>query len=125
VLDDESTPETRTSPQSQRNWWRFRFPWVKTAVGTPTADDETVLIDNLTDEEWVLHLSFHALGTVAPHRQQTIKIVKWQMLTARQFHAPLGTEYLTADLTPRVKAVEIRHDARHGQLAYYLHPVPR
>ena len=121
ILDTPSpAPEPQPAPQRQGLRERFRLPRTKTAVATPMGDEETVVIANRTDEEWTLHLGYHALGTVASQAEREIRVARWQMLTARQVTAPLGAEYLIADLTPAIQCVEIRYDAHHGQLAYYL-----
>jgi hypothetical protein len=125
VLDDPSAAVPQPAPRLFRHRWRFRFPWVKTAVGAPI-DDEGLLIDNRTGDAWRLHLGYRDLGTVAPYRQRLVTVSRAGMLMARQLHAPTGTEYLMLPLTPRVRAVEIRRDSRQGKtLAYELHAVER
>jgi len=114
----DAGPRTPANSTTGRRAGPLPSALTRTAVATPTDDEETVLIANKTDKEWTLHLDYHALDTVASRAEWEIRVAKWQMFTAHQVTAPLGAEYLTADLTPAIRCVEIRYDAHHGQLAY-------
>jgi hypothetical protein len=121
---DEAAPSLipEPAPQLQRHWWRFRFPWTKTAVGAPLGDEQ-LLIDNQTPEVWTLHLGYHALGPLAPHRQRYVTVATGGLLTARPLHAPVGTAYLTLYVVPAVRVVEIRAVGAKGAAQYELHAV--
>ena len=118
---EESPPETAPGPRRGRPWWRFLFPWPRgrTRNAAP-ADDDALLVDNRTAEVWALHLGYRDLGTVPPHQRRRERVVKTGMLTARVVDAPVGTGYLTAWLTPSVRAVEIRGEPMRGQPLYEL-----
>jgi hypothetical protein len=106
------------SPRPRRSWWRFLFPWVRTAVGAPT-DDDRLVVDNRTDFPWMIHLGYRRLGTVAPHTTLVEQVVKVGVLSARQADAPVGTEYLTIWLTPTAHVVQIL-DLGHEEGLYEL-----
>ncbi|MBV9281291.1 MAG: hypothetical protein JOZ41_14520 [Chloroflexi bacterium] len=106
------------SPRARRSWWRFLFPWIRTAVGAP-ADDDRLIVDNRTDLAWMIHLGYRRLGRVAPHTTLAERVVKAGMLSARQADAPVGTEYLTIWLTPTTQVVQIL-DLGHEEGLYEL-----
>lgn len=106
-----------TAPQRQPNRWRYRFPWVKTAVGAPLYDDE-LLIDNRTPHAFALWHAYHALGVVDAHSQRTVRLVKSGLLSARQLIAPPGADYLLISLNPEARGVAIC-DISGGGEGYY------
>lgn len=116
---DEPPP---TQPRRRRQWWKWRFPWVKTAVGAP-ADDEPLLIVNATNEAWALSLGYRDLGVLPPHDEYSFEVVKVGLLSARQPNAAPGTPYLTLALTPRVSVVEIGARVVQGETLYGLSTV--
>lgn len=113
---DPEAPATRT--RTRRRWWRFRFPWVKTAVSAPT-DDDQLLIDNTTDREWAIHLGYRELGIVAPETRRLYRVVKQGTLSARRVDAPPGDSYLILHIRPNVHAVQIL-DISGGERFYEL-----
>jgi hypothetical protein len=100
------------------------FPWVKTAVGAPTEDDD-LLIVNATDEAWMLWLGYRSLGIVPPRVEWAITIARPGLLSARRVGAPVGTEYLTLPLTPAVRAVQIAGTLVAGETPYILRAIER
>ena len=119
---DEAVPvddPPPTQPQRRRQWWRWRFPWVKTAVGAPLGD-EPLLVVNSTGESWALALGYHDLGVLPPHDQYAFEVSKAGLLSARQPNAPSGTPYLTLTLAPRISAVEIYGDTLAEATLYGL-----
>jgi hypothetical protein len=104
----ESPPQRppQTGTRRRRRWFRFRFPWIKTAVSAPSDDDE-LLVLNQTDLGWLLHLGYRDLGAISPHDARLYRVVKAGLLTARQVDAPVGTEYLTMSLGPAIQVVAI------------------
>ena len=122
--DDAVDTPPETAPRLQRQWWRFRFPWVKTAVGAPTEDDD-LLIVNATDEAWMLSLGYRTLGMVPPRVEWVVAIVRTGLLSARRVGAPVGTEYLTLSLTPAVRAVQIASTVLPGETSYILRVIER
>lgn len=121
AIDDPPPP---TAPRRRRHWWRWRFPWVKTAVSAPL-DDQPLLIRNRTDEAWALSLNYHDLGVLPPHDQYSFSVVKRGLLCARQPQAPIGTAYLTLALKSSISTVEIDCDLLQGQMLYDLRPLTR
>lgn len=113
---DEPPP---TEPQRRRQWLKWRFPWVKTAVGAP-AGEEPLLIVNSTAEAWALSLGYHDLGVLPPHEEYSFEVVKVGQFRARQPNAPSGTPYLTLSLRPAISAVEISGDTVQGETLYGL-----
>lgn len=128
VVDYPPTEETRdppqTAPQRRRAWWRFRFPWTRTAVSGPVADDD-LLIVNMTEETWALTLGYRDLGTMPPYDRQEVNVVRKGRLCAHRVDAPADTDPLTLALTPAVRAVEIGGAVRHGVTVYHLRAIER
>ena len=124
LTDDAVDMPPETAPRLQRQWWRYMFPWVKTAVGAPTEDDD-LLIVNATDEAWMLSLGYRALGMVPPRVEWAITVARIGLLSARRVGAPVGTEYLTLSLTPTVRAVQIANTALPGETPYILRAIER
>jgi len=104
IVDPDAPPATRT--RARRRWWRFRLPWVKTAVSAPTDDDE-LLIDNTTEREWVLYLGYRNLGIIPANSQAVYRVAKIGLLTARRVDAPVGERYLTLHISPSVRIIQI------------------
>ena len=129
VLDRPSTDDAvdmppETAPQLRRQWWRYMFPWVKTAVGAPTEDDD-LLIVNATDEAWILWLGYRSLGMVPPRLEWTMTVARPGLLSARRVGAPVGTEYLTLSLTRAVHAVQIAPTVLPDETPYILRVIER
>lgn len=101
---------------------RFRFPWTRTAVSSPVADDD-LLIVNMTEETWALSLGYHDLGTMPPYERQEVNVARKGRLYARRVAA--DTDPLTLALTPAVRAVEIGGAVRHGVTVYHLRAIER
>ena len=122
--DDAVDMPPETAPQLRRQWWRYMFPWVKTAVGAPTEDDD-LLIVNATDEAWILWLGYRSLGMVPPRLEWTITVARPGLLSARRVGAPVGTEYLTLSLTRAVHAVQIAPTVLPDETPYILRVIER
>ena len=122
--DDAVDMPPETAPQLRRQWWRYMFPWVKTAVGAPTEDDD-LLIVNATDEAWILWLGYRSLGMVPPRVEWAITVAKTGLLSARRLVAPVGTEYLTLSLTRAVRAVQIAGTVLPDETSYILRMIER
>jgi len=121
---DSPTMSPRTSPKRWRNLWRFRFPWVKTAVSAPT-DDEELLVENLTGRTWQVHLGYRGLGAIAPESQRRYQVVKSGTLSVRQMDAPVGGEYLTAEVNRSTWVVQIYDLSPEGEGVYDLRVLGR
>ena len=119
IVDPPTDAAPPTAPRLRRQWWRFRFPWVKTAIGAPTSDDE-LLIDNATDDAWSLYLGYRDLGTVEPRDQRLVQVVKTGLFSARQSVAPAGTAYITIPIRPAVHTVRIRQERVDNNTLYDL-----
>jgi hypothetical protein len=124
ILDrpPQAPPPTLPAAEPKRPWWKRYFPWTspQTRIAGPT-DDGELLLDNRTDDTWALHLGYRALGPIAPHTRQHVRVVKSGMLTARPAAAPAGADYLIASLHPHVHTVQIRHSVVQGVSVYDLH----
>lgn len=120
--DDDAPPRTKT--RRRRHWWRWRFPWIKTAVSAPV-DDEPLLIVNATDEAWALSLSYRDLGIVRSHEHRAVYVVRTGILQARRADAPGDEGYLTLPITHRTQAVQIACRVLDGEALYSLWPVER
>lgn len=116
LADPNAPPATDT--RTRRRWWRFRFPWRRTAVSAPTNDDE-LLIDNTTDVPWALHLGYRNLGIIDPDSRALYRVVKSGLLSARRVDAPVGDGYLTLALPPGARIVQIL-DISGGERFYDL-----
>lgn len=108
ALDDP--PETAT--HRQRHWLRYLFPWVKTAVGAPIADDALIIM-NETNYTWLCTAGFHTLGPVPPHEDKATSVVRKGTLTARRLDVP-DADPLTVAMTPSVRVVQIASDTIDG-----------
>ena len=117
-----SSPRTGTKPQ--RNLWRFRFPWVKTAVSAPTDDDE-LRIENLTTRTLTLYLGYRSLGRIEPESQRVFHVVKTGVLQARPVDPPVESEYLTADIRPATWVVQICRGLEEEEDLYELRVLGR
>lgn len=84
--DVDGEPVTETEPERRLDRWRYRFPWVKTAVDAPI-DGDRLLIDNQTDRAWKLWHRFREIGMVAEGTQKRVRVVKAGLLTAQQLPA--------------------------------------
>ena len=128
VVDYPPTKETgdppQTAPRRRRAWWRFRFPWTRTAVSGPVADDD-LLIVNMTDEAWALSLGYRDLGSLPPYERQEVNVARKGRLCARRVDPPADRDPLTLALTPTVRAVEIGGAVRHGVTVYHLRAIER
>jgi hypothetical protein len=105
-LPSSLPPVPETAPQRQPNRWRYRFPWVKTAVSAPIYDDE-LTIDNQTDFTWQLWHDYHSLGLVPPRGLRRRRLVKAGTISARRLPAPTGEEYIFVSLNPTAAEVRI------------------
>src|SRR5579875_2538087 len=105
---DRSFPEAvpETEPRLQPNRWRYRFPWVKTAVGAPLYDN-VLLVINQTNRSWLLHHGCHCLGTIAPLADRRFRLVKSGIFTAIQMPAPADAEYIVVQLKESARAIRI------------------
>lgn len=112
-------PSPGTKGKPQRNLWRFRFPWVKTAVSAPTDDDE-LRIENLTSRTWALYLGYRSLGRIEPETQRVFHVVKSGLLQVRPVDPPLGSEFLTADIRPATWVVQICRGLEEEEEVYEL-----
>lgn len=117
---DAAKVPPRTAPRYRRAWWRF--PWTRTAVSGPVADDD-LLIVNMTDELWALSLGYRDLGTMPPYERQEVNVVRKGLLSTRRVDPLADTEPLTLALTPAVRAVEIGAAVRHGVTVYHLRAI--
>lgn len=100
----DPVPEPR--PDLQPNRWRFRFPWVKTAVSAPSYNGE-ILIANRTYETWLLWHNYHNLGLLDPGDTRLVRLVRAGTLSARQLVADVSSEYLLLSLSPDLAGAEI------------------
>ncbi len=121
---EETHDPPQTAPRCRRACWRFRFPWTRTAVSGPVADDD-LLIVNMTDEIWALSLGYRDLGSLPPYERQEVNVVRKGWLSARRVDQPAATDPLTLALTPTVRAVEIGAAVRHGVTVYHLRVIER
>jgi len=122
--DDAVGTPPGTQPRRRRAWWRYLFPWTRTAVSAPLADDD-LLIVNTTDEAWALSLGYRDLGTMPPRDRQVVNVVRQGLLHARRVGAPADTAPLTLALTPSVRAVEINCVVLQGMTLYHLAAIER
>jgi hypothetical protein len=111
-----ATPEPH--PYLQPDGWRFRFPWVKTAVSAPTYDGE-LLIANRTDATWLLWHNYHSLGLLDAGAERRVGLVRAGTVSARKLVADVNSEYLLLSLSPDLQAAEIV-DVSPGEGAYVL-----
>lgn len=121
---DDAVESPRTAPRRRRAWWRLRFPWTKTAVSAPVADDDLIIVNN-TDEAWTLSLGYRELGTMPPHDRQEVNVVRQGLLRACQAGAAVAAGPLTLALTPAVRAVEINCVVLQGVPLYHLRAIKR
>lgn len=122
--DDATEAPPATEPKLQRAWGRFLFPWLKTAVSGPMADDD-LLIVNATDLAWALSIGYHELGTMPPHDEQVVNVVRRGQLCAREGGAPADSGTLMLALTPQVRAVEISGVVLQETTLYELKAIER
>jgi hypothetical protein len=102
-----------TAPRRRRHWWRYLFPWIKTAVGAPIGDDALIIM-NETDHAWACTIGFRSLGLVAPHADKAISVVRKGQLSARRADASADTSPLVVPMTPSVRVVQITCDVVGG-----------
>lgn len=114
---DEKEARTKTSPAPQRDRWRYRFPWVKTAVSAPTYNGE-ILIINRTDRTWLLWHNYHQLGPFDPVDERRVRVVRMGTISARPL-TDTDAEYLLLSLHPSTDGVEIV-DVAAGEGFYAL-----
>ncbi|MGI8968471.1 MAG: DNA-directed RNA polymerase subunit alpha C-terminal domain-containing protein [Chloroflexota bacterium] len=99
-------PVPETLPERQRDRWRHRFPWSKTAVGASPYDDSLV-VTNGTSLTWMLWHRFHALGSIPPDGQRAYRLVKSGLLVAQVYPPPTGAVYILLELAADMSKVEI------------------
>ncbi len=103
ISEAEAVPP-QSEPERRRAWWRFRFPWTKTAVGAPMADDE-LIIANATTDDWVLSLGLRQMGLIYGGELRHVTAARGSQLTARLATPRAGERPLTLALAPEVRAV--------------------
>src|SRR5579883_1150491 len=113
----DDPPET--APQRRRQWWRYLFPWLKTAVGAPIEDDALIIM-NETDHPWACAAGFRSLVLVAPHADKATSVVRKGQLSARRADAPADTSPLVVAMTPSVRVVQITCDVVGGIERYNI-----
>jgi hypothetical protein len=99
-------PETETEPQRQEDLWRYRFPWIKTAISASPYND-SLAVENRTSHAWMLWHRYHALGSIAPKRKEVFRLVKTGLITARQYPPPPRAEHIVLELAPSISAATI------------------
>lgn len=122
-LVDMPPAPPETAPARRRVWGRLLFPWLRTAVGAPMADDD-LLIVNATSLAWVLSVGYHTVGTMPPGDEQIVNVVRRGHLSAREAGSPADSA-LTLGLTPKVRAVEIGETVLGGTTLYDLKAIER
>jgi hypothetical protein len=118
IIDDPSEAVTRTDARLQPDGWRYYFPWVKTAVGTPF-DNDRLLVDNQTGRAWKLWHRFHEVGMVAEYSQKELRVVRAGLLTAQQVPPTGGADFIMVTLRPSGYAVQIV-DASPGEAFFEM-----
>lgn len=99
-------PVPETAPRLRPDRWRYRFPWVKTAVSAPIYDGQ-LIIANDTDFTWQIWHDYHSLGLVPPRSLRRRRLVKSGTVSARRLPAPVGEEYIFVSLIPSAAEVRI------------------
>jgi hypothetical protein len=119
---DAAPPETETEPRPRRERprWVSRVPWPRGRTRNAAPLDDALVIDNRTFAAWSVDVGFHRLGVVAAQARLTERVVKTGLLAVRPLDAPTGTAYLTAQLRPGVRAVEIHGHVADNQPVYEL-----
>lgn len=121
VEDTPRYPATAPAPKSQGTLWRFRFPWVKTAVGAPTYNNVLQVVNHTVDA-WMVWHNYHWLGALEPETERTFQVVRAGTLSARPRGAGPESEYLLISLAPHLVGVEIVDLDGDGSV-YVLRPI--
>jgi hypothetical protein len=111
ISSPDEPPETGL--RRRRHWWRYLFPWIKTAVGAPIGDDALIIM-NETDHSWTCAVGFRSLGQVMPHADKATSVVRKGQLSARRADAPADANPLSVPMTPSVRVVQITCDVVGG-----------
>jgi hypothetical protein len=122
MAPEESAPEPEAKPEARRarSKWIERLPWPRGRTRNAAPLDDALVIDNQTFATWSVDVGYHRLGVVAPQARLTERVVKTGLLAVRPLDAPLGEAYLTAQLRPGLRAVEIRGRVADNRPVYEL-----
>jgi hypothetical protein len=115
-------PETQTEPQPQgaRERWVSRKPWPRGRTRNAAPLDDDLVVDNRTFATWSVDIGYHRVGVVDAQQRLIERVVKSGLLAVRPLDAPAGTAYLTAQLHPGIRTVQIRSEIKDNAPAYEL-----
>jgi hypothetical protein len=115
-------PETETQAQAQgvRERWVARKPWPRGRTRNAAPLDDDLVVDNRTFATWSVDIGYHRVGVVGAQGRLTERVVKSGQLAVRPLDAPTGTAYLTAQLRPGIRTVQIRGEIQGNAPVYEL-----